>query len=84
MHFNDISEGEYRIYAGAIEAADQNGYLAALVVNRIEGTNGRPKEAFRDTQLAAGYRWASPHDALRYALSKGQEIVRRKPALLAC
>lgn len=84
MHFNDISEGDYRIYAGAIEAANSAGYLAALIVNRVGGTTGRPREAFRDTQLAAGYRWDSPQDALRYALQKGQEIVRRKPALLAC
>ena len=84
MHFNDIAEGEYRIYAGAIEASNSNGYLAALVVNRVSGQGGRPREAFRDTQLAAGHRWDSPHDALRYALLKGQEIVRRKPALLAC
>jgi len=84
MHCNDIAEGEYRIYAGAIEATNSAGYLAALVVSRIGGQNGRPKEAFRDTQLAAGYRWDSPQDALRYALMKGQEIVRRKPALLAC
>lgn len=84
MHFNDIAEGDYRIYAGAIEASNSGGYLAALVVSRIDGSSGRPKEAFRDTQLAAGYRWESPHDALRYALTKGQEIVRRKPGLLAC
>jgi hypothetical protein len=81
MQFHETTEGPYRIFAGAIEAPAHGGYFAALVVNR---TGAAPREAFRDTQLAAGYRWPSAEQALRYAVQRGQEIVRRRPALLTC
>lgn len=85
MQFQESTEGAYRIFAGAIEApsARGGGYLAALVVNRTDGRQ-HGGEAFRDTALAAGYAWASADEALRYAIARGQEIVRRRPALLAC
>lgn len=84
MHFHETTEGDYRIFAGAIEApAARGGYLAALVVNRADGQH-TVREAYRDTALAAGYTWPCPHEALRYAVMRGQEIVRRRPALLAC
>lgn len=81
MQFHETTEGHYRIFAGAIEAPARSGYFAALVVNR---TGDAPREAFRDTLLAAGYRWPSAEEALRYAVQRGQEIVRRRPALLTC
>lgn len=84
MQFQETTEGPYRIFAGAIEAPSRSGYLAALVVNRSSGPAQTPREAFRDTLLAAGYCWPSADEALRYALHRGQEIVRRRPALLAC
>jgi len=82
MHFQETTEGDYRIFAGAIEAPARSGYFAALVVNRT-APHG-PLEAFRDTLLAAGYRWPSAEEALRYAVHRGQEIVRRRPAMLTC
>jgi hypothetical protein len=84
MQFQETTEGPYRIFAGAIEAPSRSGYFAALVVNRSSGPAQTPREAFRDTLLAAGYCWPSADEALRYALHRGQEIVRRRPALLAC
>ncbi len=84
MQFRETTEGPYRIFAGAVEAPVLGGYFAALVVNRSHGPAHTPREAFRDTQLAAGYRWSSADEALRYAVQRGQEIVRRRPALLAC
>jgi hypothetical protein len=84
MQFQETTEGPYRIFAGAIEAPSRSGYFAAVVVNRSSGPSETPREAFRDTLLAAGYRWPSADEALRYALHRGQEIVRRRPALLAC
>jgi len=83
MHFQETTEGDYRIFAGAIEAPARGGYFAALVVNRT-GPTQRPLEAFRDTLLAAGYRWPSADEALRYAVQRGQEIVRRRPTMLTC
>lgn len=85
MHFHETTEGDYRIFAGAIEAPSRSGYLAALVVNRTTDAGRRTqREAFRDTSLAAGYAWPSADEALRYAVQRGQEIVRRRPALLTC
>lgn len=84
MLFDEITEGAYRIFAGAIEAPARDGYLAALVVNRTDGERFQGREAYRDTALAAGYAWPSADAALRYAVQRGQEIVRRRPALLAC
>ena len=84
MQFHETTEGDYRIFAGAIEAPARGGYFAALVVNRTSGASSASHEAFRDTLLASGYRWPSADEALRYAVQRGQEIVRRRPALLAC
>lgn len=86
MHFQETTEGDYRIFAGAIEAPSaRGGYLAALVVmGRGGDARGAAREAYRDTALAAGYSWESADEALRYAVTRGQEIVRRRPALLAC
>jgi hypothetical protein len=83
MQFHETTEGAYRIFAGAIEAPARSGYFAALVVN-LNRSGSAPKEAFRDTLLAAGYRWASAEEALRYAVQRGHEIVRHRPTLLTC
>ena len=32
MHFDERDEGDYRIYAGALEAPRGDGYIAAVVV----------------------------------------------------
>lgn len=85
MQFHETTEGDYRIFAGAIEAPARGGYLAALVVNRTHGSERKAqREVYRDTSLAAGYTWPSADAALRYAVQRGQEIVRHRPALLAC
>ena len=34
MHFDERNEGDYRIFAGALEAAQGDGYIAAVVVSR--------------------------------------------------
>jgi hypothetical protein len=35
MHFDERNEGDYRIYAGALESPHGGGYVAAVVVNRL-------------------------------------------------
>ncbi|GAB4040155.1 MAG: hypothetical protein Fur0014_10430 [Rubrivivax sp.] len=73
MHFQEIHEGEYRIYVGALESPIGDGYTAALVVQPRQG--GR--ELFSDDRLACGHRWATADDAMSYALRKGRELVRQ-------
>ena len=84
MKFDERAEGDYRIYAGALEAPQGDGYIAAVVVNRMRGIAMTPREAFRDESLACGHRWPTAEEALRYAVSKGREVVATEPHRLTC
>jgi hypothetical protein len=84
MQLDERDEGEYRIYAGAMESAIGDGYIAAVVVTRVRGIERVPREAFRDDALACGHRWAHPEQAVSYALGKGREMVRTERHRLAC
>ena len=83
MQLDERDEGEYRIYAGAMESRMGDGYIAAVVVNKVRGV-ARPHEAYRDDALACGHRWASAQAALTYAFVKGREVIRTEPHRLAC
>ncbi|MFO1270682.1 MAG: hypothetical protein U1F50_03205 [Rubrivivax sp.] len=85
MRFQETHEGDYRIFVGAVEAPKGDGYIAALIVDRVRGeAAGRRREAFRDESLACGYRWPSPDEAIHYALNRGREMVRSRSKMLAC
>ena len=85
MRFQETHEGDYRIFVGAVEAPKGDGYIAALIVDRVRGeAAGRRREAFRDESLACGYRWPSPDEAIHYALTRGREMVRSRSKMLAC
>jgi hypothetical protein len=84
MKFDERNVGDYRIFAGALEAPKGDGYIAAMIVQRIQGVPGAPREALRDESLACGHRWESATDALAYAMSKAQEAIRNRSPRLAC
>jgi len=84
MHLDESTEGPYRIYAGALEARQGDGYIAAVVVNRIGQGLHAGREAYRDESLACGHRWEPPGDALRYAVTRAREIIATKSAMLSC
>jgi len=84
MRFTEGREGDYRIYAGALEAPGGQGYTAALVLSRVGGEPGRPGEAFRDDHLACGYRWPTADEALHYAMNRARELVRSRSSKLTC
>ncbi len=84
MQFDVRNEGDYRIYAGALEGPRGDGYIAALVVQRVQGVSGPPREALRDESLACGHRWASADAALAYAMNKAQDAIRNRSPMLAC
>ena len=84
MNLDQRDEGDYRIYGGALEATQGDGYIAAVVVNQIRNANRLPREVFRDDALACGHRWSSPEAALSYAMGKGQEVVKTDQHRLAC
>lgn len=83
MHFEERNEGDYRIYAGALESKG-GGYVAAVVVSRWRGVHNPPREAFRDISLSGGHRWPSPNEALSYAVRQAQDIIRKDPHRLGC
>lgn len=87
MRFDECHEGDYRIYVGALEAPRGDGFIAALVVNRVrnlQGREGRSSEAFRDDSLACGYRWRSAEEAIHYAMNRAREMIRSRSRMLAC
>jgi hypothetical protein len=84
MQFNESHEGDYRIFVGAVEAPRGDGYIAALVVNRVRGLVGKQREAFRDDSLACGYRWRSPDEAINYAMNRARELIRTRSQMLNC
>ncbi len=84
MRFEDTHEGDYRIFVGAVEAPRGDGYIAALVVNRVRNAPTSHREAFRDDSLACGYRWRSADEALHYAMNRARELIRSKSAQLTC
>jgi hypothetical protein len=71
MHFQELDRGNFRIYAGAMEAPGGTGYTAAVVVMQLRGDACRPEVLYRADALAAGYRWPSPAKALNYATDRG-------------
>lgn len=84
MHFDERTVGDYRIYAGAMEAPKGDGYTATMVVQRLRGVANAPREAYRDESLAGGHRWESPDAALAYALNRAQDVIRKHARMLAC
>ncbi|MBS0447491.1 MAG: hypothetical protein JSR59_16240 [Proteobacteria bacterium] len=78
MHFDERVVGDYRIFAGAMEAPRGDGYTAAMIVQRLRGIPNAPREAYRDESLAGGHRWESAEAALAYAFHKAQEVIRKQ------
>jgi hypothetical protein len=75
MNFDERIEGDFRIYAGALEGPKGDGYIAAVVVNQIGGAANTPREVYRDETLACGHRWASASAALLYAVNKARQVI---------
>ena len=75
MKFEERVDGDYRIYAGALDVLRGDGYIAAVVVNRTGSQHAKGQEVFRDESLACGHRWPSADDALMFALGKAREWI---------
>ncbi|NKI92540.1 hypothetical protein [Rhizobacter sp. SG703] len=79
MHFQEQTVGDFKIYAGAIEAA-HGGYVAAVVVKQVHG-GGAPCEVFRDESMCDGRCWTDPESALHYAMTAGRSVIRDRARL---
>ena len=84
MHFEQRELGDYRIFAGALDAPRGNGFIATMIVQRLHPDTGVLREALRDESLAGGHRWELAEDALAYAISKAQDAIRKGSPLLSC
>ena len=79
MRSEERTEGAYRIYASAIKAPGGRGFVAAVVVKRIDSSIGAAHEAFRHESLAGGHRWPSPEAARLMAVAMAQQVIRHEP-----
>ena len=77
MHFHEHHEGDLRIYAGAIESHRHDGYLAAVIVHRLQA-DGAAVEVFRDDRLCGGYAWPTPEAAMSFAVQRARSVMRRE------
>ena len=82
MQFDERKIGDYRVFAGALEGPQGDGYIAALIVQRELGNSTR--EILRDESLACGHRWPSADAALAYAMSKAHEAIRKSSTAVSC
>lgn len=79
MHFDEMEAGDFKIYTGAVESPGR-GFKASIVISQVRGVTP-PREIYREESMAGGYAWPSATEALRFAMSAGQRLVRlRKPA----
>ncbi|HEY4080235.1 MAG TPA: hypothetical protein VGM81_06035 [Burkholderiaceae bacterium] len=85
MQFDEVDAGDFRIYAGAIEGPHRFGYIAAVVVMRQTGPKGSGlrEETYRDERLAGGFTWATPKEALRFAINAGRDVVMCRAGMSA-
>ena len=76
MQFQQATEGDFQIYAGALEAPQGDGYTAAVIVS----LGGR--DAWRDERMAGGHRWPNAQEALAYAVRYARKVIRHEPESL--
>jgi hypothetical protein len=81
MQFAESTEGQHRIFVGALEAPGGEGYIAALVIKKECAEPGPRQVVYRDDSVACGYRWPTPQEAITYAMARGRELVKKRSAL---
>lgn len=70
MRFAEQAEGDFRVYAAALEGPD-GGHYSAVVVRDCRERGATDQEVFRDESLEDGKVWQSAGDALVFALAVG-------------
>jgi hypothetical protein len=85
MKLTERDDGDYRIYAGAMEGPHGDGFIAAVVVRLRRLPAGAEREVWREDALSCGHRWPTQESALAHAVVKGREAVARvRDTGLAC
>lgn len=76
MYFDERDEGDFKIYAGAIEVA-HGGYAAAAVVKQVRGVP-EAVEVFRDLNMSGGHAWEQPERAIQFAMRVAMDVIRAR------
>jgi hypothetical protein len=80
MNLQEREVGDFRIYAGALDAA-RGGYTAAVEVHRVRGADQPPEVVFSSDRVSGGHRFEAPAAALRHALDIGHQAIRLREAV---
>ncbi|WP_372525798.1 hypothetical protein [Piscinibacter sp.] len=78
MHFDEVDDGDFRIYAEAQDSKLGDGYTTSVVVKRVRGPNASCDDVFREDDIACGHGWPSGSEALSYAVTLGTRVIRRQ------
>lgn len=81
MDMQERQVGDFRIYAGALEAPD-GGYIAAVEVHRV-GRGDAAEVIFSSERISGGHRFDVAALALRHALDVGHQAVRLRVSMEA-
>jgi hypothetical protein len=82
MNLQERDIGDYRIYAGALDAP-RGGYVAAVEVHRLRGGPRAPEVIFSNDCLSGGHRFETPHEALKHAMDVGHQALRLRAEVAA-
>jgi hypothetical protein len=84
MKFDEINEGDYRIFALAVRSPRRDGYIASVIVKRIKDCGDEARIAYREDCLAGGKRWPNPTTARKFAAAMARAVIQYEPHRLAC
>lgn len=82
MELIEHEVGDFRIYAGALEAT-MGGYTAAVEVHRVRGVPNPPQVIFSSDRMSGGHRFEQSAAALRHALNMGHQAIRLQETPIA-
>lgn len=82
MDLMERDVGDFRIYAGALEAP-LGGYTAAVEVHRVRGVSNPPQVIFSSDRMSGGHRFEQSTAALRHALNMGHQAIRLRETAVA-
>lgn len=82
MDMQERQVGDFRIYAGALDAPD-GGYIAAVEVHRVDAASDAAEVIFSSERISGGHRFEVAALALRHALDVGHQAVRLRVSMEA-
>lgn len=75
MQLEDRADGEYRIHVGSMELRTGHGFMAAVIVGRVNYVSKTEVEIHRDIAISGGHPWLTSNQAIQQALLQGGRVV---------